>query len=224
MASHGVLMPRSAAALTLRSVFRRSAFRNAVQQLASKLRTEEGFGLIEILLAMIFISIAVMVLVSGFASATIAINRASRISTAGVIADSQMERFRSMSYAYIGLDTAGATDALYTGDTACVGAGCTNVAPTAGAASCRAGGAVFIAFPKNCVASQSTTGPDGRTYRMDTYVRAVQSVAIGNPRTTKLVTVVVRDPTTSNRVIAREESDFEYCTALPDPSGTGAPC
>jgi hypothetical protein len=59
---------------------------------------------------------------------------------------------------------------------------------------------------------------------MDTYVRAVQSVAIGNPRTTKLVTVVVRDPKTNNRVIAREESDFEYCTALPDPSGTGAPC
>jgi Tfp pilus assembly protein PilV len=217
-------MPRSAAALTLRSVFRRSAFRSAVQSLASRLRAEEGFGLIEILLAMIFISIAIMVLVSGFASATIAINRASRISTAGVIADSQMERFRSMSYAYIGLDTAGATDSLYTGDTACVGVACTNVAPTAGAASCRSGGAVYTAFPKNCAASQTMTGPDGRSYRMDTYVRAVQSVAIGNPRTTKLVTVVVRDPATNNRVIAREESDFEYCTALPDPSGTGAPC
>jgi hypothetical protein len=54
--------------------------------------------------------------------------------------------------------------------------------------------------------------------------RAVQSVSVGNPRSTKLVTVVVRDPATSNRVVAREESDFDYCTALPDPSGTGAPC
>jgi hypothetical protein len=26
------------------------------------------------------------------------------------------------------------------------------------------------------------------------------------------------------RVFAREESDFDYCTALPDPSGTGATC
>jgi hypothetical protein len=67
-------------------------------------------------------------------------------------------------------------------------------------------------------------GPDGRTYRLDSYVRAVQSVAVGNPRSTKLVTVVVRDPATNNRVVAREESDFDYCTALPDPSGTGAPC
>jgi hypothetical protein len=90
--------------------------------------------------------------------------------------------------------------------------------------ACQAGGNVFVAFPKNCAPTQSTVGPDGRTYRLDTYVRAVQSVAVGNPRSTKLVTVVVRDPATNNRVVAREESDFDYCTALPDPSGTGAPC
>jgi hypothetical protein len=57
-----------------------------------------------------------------------------------------------------------------------------------------------------------------------TYVRGIQSVIVGNPRSTKLVTIVVRDPKQSNRVIAREESDFAYCTALPDPSGTGVPC
>lgn len=203
----------------------RSRVRRATRQILSRLRAEDGFGLLEILLAVIFITIAIMVLVAGFASATTAINRASRISTAGVIADSQMERFRSMSYAYIGLDTAAATDSAYTGDAACVGgAGCSNVAPTAGASACRAGGVVFIAFPKNCVPTQTTTGPDGRSYRLDTYVRGVQSVTVGNPRSTKLVTVVVRDTQQNNRVIAREESDFDYCTALPDPSGTGAPC
>jgi type II secretory pathway pseudopilin PulG len=218
MTFHGVLMPRSAV-LTLRLAVRR-----AVRPVASRLRTEEGFGMIEILLAMIFITIAIMVLVSGFASATVAINRASRISTAGVIADSQMERYRAMSYSWIGLDTAGATDALYTGDTACVGVGCSNVAPTAGASACRAGGTVYVVYPKNCAPSQPVTGPDGRSYRLDTYVRGVQSVIVGNPRSTKLVTIVVRDPAVNNRVIAREESDFDYCTALPDPSGTGALC
>jgi hypothetical protein len=224
MTFHGVLMPRFAAPSALRVVVRRatrrllSTFRNA------RLGAEGGFGMIEILLAMIFISIAIMVLVSGFASATVAINRASRISTAGVIADSQMERFRAMSYAWIGLDTAGATDALYTGDTACVGAGCSNVAPTAGASACRSGGTVYVVYPLNCVASQTVTGPDGRSYRMDTYVRGIQSVIVGNPRSTKLVTIVIRDPAVNNRVIAREESDFDYCTGLPDPSGTGALC
>lgn len=240
MASHGVLLPRSAAALTLRLVLRRAVRPIAARLGASKQRTptqctsrqriprlsdEAGFGLIEILLAIIFTTVAIMVLVSGFASATVAINRASRISTAGVIADSQMERFRSMTYAWIGLDTGAATDATYKADTACVGGGgCANVSPTVGASDCRAGGSVFAAFPKNCAPTQSTTGPDGRTYRLDTYVRAVQSVAVGNPRATKLVTILVRDPTLNNRVIAREESDFDYCTALPDPSGTGTPC
>ena len=219
MASHG-----SAAALTLRLALRRAVRPIAARLGTSKLSAEAGFGLIEVLLAIIIITVAIMVLVSGFASATVAINRASRISTAGVIADSQMERFRSMTYAWIGLDTAAATDATYTGDTACVGAGCSNVTPTSGGSACRAGGNVFAAFPKNCAPSQSTTGPDGRTYRLDTYVRAVQSVSVGNPRTTKLVTVVVRDPAVNNRVVAREESDFDYCTALPDPSGTGVPC
>jgi len=93
-----------------------------------------------------------------------------------------------------------------------------------GASACQAGGTVFVAFPTNCPPTQTTTGPDGRSYRMDTYSRAVQSVAVGNPRSTKLVTVVIRDLSASNRVLAREESDFDYCTALPDPSGTGALC
>src|SRR4051794_6528678 len=88
--------PRLAGAQALRSTVRRS-----VRGALARLRADDGFGLMEILLAIIFITIAITVLVAGFASATTAINRASRISTAGVIADSQMERFRSMSYAYI---------------------------------------------------------------------------------------------------------------------------
>jgi hypothetical protein len=33
---------------------------------------------------------------------------------------------------------------------------------------------------------------------------------------------VVRDP--QGHTYAREESDFDYCTALPDPNGTGPSC
>ena len=63
----------------------------------------------------------------------------------------------------------------------------------------------------------------GRNYRLGTYVRVI-TVATGNPRPTKLVDVVVRDPSHGNHVLAREESNFDYCTALPDPSGTGQLC
>lgn len=209
MAHLSARLPRPVVALTLRAVR----------------RSEAGFGIVELLIAMIFINVALMVLVSAYSSATVSINRASRISTAGVVADSQMERYRGMTYAWIGLDTNAATDPTYKADTACVGGGgCQNTTPTTGAAACQAGGNVYVAFQTNCTPTQNIVGPDGKTYRLDTYVRQIQSVIVGNPRSTKLITLVVRDPSAGNHVLAREESDFDYCTALPDPSGTGAPC
>lgn len=191
----------------------------------SRLRAEDGFGLMELLIAMVILNVAIMVLVVSFSSAGVALARASRISTGGVIADSQMERFRGMTFAWIGVDTSASTDSTYQSDVACVGgATCSNTAPTAGASACQSGGTVYVQFPLNCAPSQSVTGPDGRAYRLDTYVRNIQSVVIGNPRSTKLVTIVVRNPDADDAVLAREESDFDYCTSLPDPSGTGALC
>jgi hypothetical protein len=194
-------------------------------------REEAGFGLTELVIALVVLSVSLMTLVASFGSAAIATKRAGSISTAGVIADSQMERFRSMTYDWIGLDTAIATDGTYTSDVACVGVGCSNVVPTAtgGAAACRNGspiGDVFAVFPLNCVPTQTITGPDGRAYRLDTYVRMLQTVPVGTgtPRSTKLVVVVVRDTAAGSHVLAREESDFDYCTSLPNPSGLGQSC
>jgi type II secretory pathway pseudopilin PulG len=189
-------------------------------------RDEQGFGLVEMVIAMFILTVALTMLVSSFSSAAVITTRAERVSTAGVIADSQMERFRAMTYDWLGLDTTATYDATYKADVACVGgATCTNTAPAAGASACKSGGTVYGYYPTNCTPSQTITGPDNRSYRLDTYVRAVQSVSVGNPRQTKLVTVVVRDASkTGFPVLAREESDFDYCAALPDPSGTGAAC
>ena len=192
-------------------------------------RDEAGFGLMELVIALVFLSVALMTLVSSFGSAAIATKRAGAISTAGVIADSQMERYRSMTYDWIGLDTGIATDSTYTSDVACVGVGCGNIPPsvTGGAAACRSGGIVYINnFLPQCLPTQTTIGPDGHTYRLDTYVSALQTVPVGagTARSTKLVVIVVRDPAAGNHVLAREESDFDYCTSLPDPSGTGLLC
>lgn len=193
-------------------------------------RDEAGFGIVELLIAMIFINVALMVLVSAYSSATVSINRATRITNAGTVADSQMERFRAMSYAWIGLNTAAATDPVYKADAACIGgAGCQNVAPdpNVSAASCQVGGQVYGSFPLNCAPSQTVVGPDGKNYRLDTFVRSNQTVSPGvgwTQHLTKLVTIVVRDPSAGNHVLAREESDFDNCTGLPDPSGNNPPC
>ena len=51
-------------------------------------------GLVELLVAMTVLSIGIFALVAGFSSGFGAINRASKTSTAGTLADKQMESFR----------------------------------------------------------------------------------------------------------------------------------
>ena len=57
-------------------------------------RQENGFGLVELLIAMTVISVGIFALVAGFSSGFGAINRASKTTTAGTLADQQMEEFR----------------------------------------------------------------------------------------------------------------------------------
>lgn len=62
--------------------------------MSSRLRAEAGIGLVELLVAMMVMSIGIFALVAGFSSGFGAINRASKTSTAGTLADQQMEEFR----------------------------------------------------------------------------------------------------------------------------------
>jgi len=141
-----------------------------------RLQSEGGFGLIELLIAMTIMAIGISAIVAGFSSGILALNRANRTSTAGTLADRQMEAYRALPYGSIALSSEPST-APYTpltGDaqngtfdiTACAGscvfvtgtevAYC-NVAPTT--------------FPAPCTPVQSSvTGPDGHVYRVDTYI------------------------------------------------------
>jgi hypothetical protein len=67
--------------------------------------------------------------------------------------------------------------------------------------------------PAACLPVQNVTGPDGHTYRVETYVNYVNNDSTLSIRTPasdlplKLVTVVVRDATTGS-IMARESSAF----------------
>ncbi len=64
--------------------------------MTSRLRNEGGFGLIELLIAMTVMSIGIFALVAGFSSsATTRSTGRARPSTAGALADKQMERSHS---------------------------------------------------------------------------------------------------------------------------------
>src|SRR5688572_21699341 len=77
------------------------------QTLLARLRSEGGFGLVELLIAMVVTMIAVMGLVAALSSSHVSLLRASRISTAAAVASAELETFRALEY----------TDAAFTAGT-----------------------------------------------------------------------------------------------------------
>ena len=67
----------------------------------ARVRDEGGFGLVELLIAMTVMLIGIFAVVAGFSSGLGAINRASKTTIAGTLADQQMETFRRGSHAAI---------------------------------------------------------------------------------------------------------------------------
>jgi len=170
-----------------------------------RVRTDEGgFGLIELLIAMTVLTIGILAIVAGFSSAAAALVRANRIGTAAVVSDRQMELYRAVGYTEIGLDsvtenTAAAT-APYNTDSAFVAdaAGDNKVDD-------------LICPDDRCKASDDRPGPDGRTYRVDTYIVLVKPAG-DSGRQVKQVTVVVRDVDDGLKELARQVSTFDSLT------------
>lgn len=171
-----------------------------------RLRSQAGFGLIELLMAMVILNIGILAIVAAFSSSQLALNRASKISTASALADSQMELFRALKYDSIALDATslGTVDNTYKCDTT-LGSSCPN--STSGEITTTCSGSPL---PNQCLPSRTATGADRKSYRVDTYITTTTPT---NGRAEKLVTVVVRDGRTlSGRPLARVASTFDQST------------
>lgn len=193
----------------------------------ARIRSEQGFGLIELLMAMVVLNVGLLATVAAFTSGTFAITRADEIATAATLADSQMEIYRALTYDWITLSAAPspALDSTYTSDAAYTGCStsdtpsCTHLDDSTMGSICTGTGKVAVAFPAACAPIQDVTGPDHHGYRIDTFVSSIGSAA-GPPaqRAHKDIVVVVRDGRTL-KVLAREESAFDCSTAA-----TGSNC
>jgi Tfp pilus assembly protein PilV len=200
---------------------------------------EAGFGLVELLIAMVVLQVALLALVGAFSASSVALGRASHVSTAVELANQQMELYRSMPYDAIGLDTAGApTTGAYVADTSVCPASQTpvcgntpprnNVQPSTATWDCTAASgstSVSTYFSANginpCVAHRTVSGassPDAHTYAVDTYILWTASTT--TVRASKRVSVVVRDGSSTTQ-LAREVTTFDCSTA--NPPGA-APC
>jgi type II secretory pathway pseudopilin PulG len=180
-----------------------------------RLRQEAGFGLIELLMAMTILNVGILAVVAGFNSGIVALRRSGAISTGTVLADKQMELYRALTYGSIALDSSSIPATTpYTSDPAWASTQVTTTCATP--------------IPPECNASQVTTGPDHHTYRVDTFIVNDNPATTYTPpsgsahaatRTLRKVTVVVRDGTNTNKVLARETSTFDCSTALPYATG-----
>lgn len=174
-----------------------------IRQALRRLRRDgdAGFGVIELLIAMVVLNVGLIALIAAFSAGSATVRRTSRVATASTLADSQLERYRAITYASIALDTTAvaATDSTYRADSALPGGSTANLIT----ASCPT-------LPDECNPSRTQSGPDGGSYRIDTYI--VAKIPTGG-RALKLVTVVVRNSRNlSAAPWARRSTSFDATT------------
>jgi type II secretory pathway pseudopilin PulG len=167
--------------------------------LRTRLRADEaGFGLIELLIAMIILNVGLLAIIASFQAGIVSLGRASRVTTAAVLADQQMELYRAITYDSIRLASSSipgtapyTTDPAYSA-TQIMTPACSGSPP-----------------PDECNASRVVTGADNKSYRLDVYM---VSTAPTGGRSLKQVTIVVRDASNLSKVYLRQASSFDQST------------
>ena len=170
------------------------------------LRTDDGFGMIELLISIVMLNVGILALVAAFNSGALAIQRASQTATAATLAEKQMELYRAQQYMNVALDVA------VTATVSGAGAGSDDVYKTDTAFSATQETKICAGSPSalanQCKPIRTVTGPDSVSYRVDTYIKLFTP---SGGRAVKSVTVVVRHGTTL-RTLARLLSTFDQST------------
>jgi type II secretory pathway pseudopilin PulG len=156
----------------------------------TRAQNDEGFLLIELVAATLIISIALLALIGAYSFGYFAIGSAGKNSSAGLLANNQLELYQSLPYASIGLDSttltsAKASDATYSTDESALPVSGTDVSISSCGSSAQ------------CSPVQTLTGPDHKSYKVETFIRVVSTRSDGVSRSEKIVTVVVRNASVS---------------------------
>jgi Tfp pilus assembly protein PilE len=151
------------------------------------LREEGGFMLVELVVATVVLSLAIMALMAGYDSAFLSLHTAAKQSAAATLADNQLELYSALSYSAIGLDTTTlsyvkAQNSTYT----------TDESGLDGAAKATDHTISGCGTASQCLPVQTLTGNDKHSYTLETFVRDVTDLAFTG-RSERMVTVFVRD-------------------------------
>jgi len=234
----------------------------------TRVAAEDGFGLIELLFAMLVLNVGIFALIASFQSGTLAVSRAATASSGTAVADKVLETYRDLKSCAIWLHGGTGTDSgtthlpdgipnstsswysMYHGDTSAYASTVAGAAQTTyynnGTPSATPQwvtentAAIGDLTPAYCATSfpgdgtvatfaagtgidptkavQDVTGPDHHTYPVFIYIVLLQTNGTVNGVAwtggyVKQVTVVVRNPVTPSRAIARESSLFDPNTS-----------
>jgi type II secretory pathway pseudopilin PulG len=176
-------------------------------------QAEDGFGLIELVMAIVMLNIGILAIVASFNSGAVALRRASHVSSASALADQQMEGYRALLYSQIGFDTSqmSGLDNTYKCDSV-LGTSCPNTVTSCPIGTCADDdkvptltcGSTNQCLPRRTAAG--STSPDGYSYRIDSYILYKTQTS---GRQLKQITVVVRDGNTPAKTLARLTSTFD---------------
>jgi hypothetical protein len=172
-------------------------------------RDETGSMLIELVIAMSFLAIAVGALMALYASTQIDMRHAATEGTALTIADRQIEAYKSLPYDSIKLDSS----TIPSGSDPYVSASSSDsTIPSSTGQLTGATASGSCTNSTNVVtgcATQTWTGPDGRFYRVDTYI---VSVTPSGGRAVKKIVVITRQivsGTVGAKIWGRATSEFD---------------
>ncbi len=196
-------------------------------RLRQRLRSEAGFGLIELTLAMVMLNVGILAVVAAFNSGALALRRASAVGNASTIADQQMERLRGLRNCQIYLTASQmpSSSSTYATDSASYQAAGSYYSSSTPAASQNwvvdtndttwSSAHAPIGAPTACTGTgvnphQTILGADNRSYIVDTYLFVIK---LGTGGWEKEATVVVRDPNLSGASLVRESSAFDPSSA-----------
>jgi Tfp pilus assembly protein PilE len=155
-------------------------------------RSEGGFLTVELVVAIVVITIALLALMAAYDQSFFSLHSAAKTSASGQLAENQLELYASLPYSSVGLDsstltTKKATDTNYSSDESAL-SGTGSDATITGCGS-----------SAQCSPVQTLTGSDGKSYKLETFIRLLSNpnAPTGTTWNEKVVTLVVRDLSTS---------------------------
>jgi type II secretory pathway pseudopilin PulG len=186
---------------------------------------EDGFLLIELIAAMLILTVALLALIGAYSLGYFAIGSAAKTSAAGLLANNQLELYSSLPYTSIGLDATTLTsvqssDPTYSTDEAALPNGASGDRTISGCGS-----------SAQCSPVQTLTGADHKTYKIETFIRDISdNPSIAN-RPERVVTVIVRNMSVSGSpIVVTMQTAFDQGNpsaappAIPDCHAAGSNC